>query len=90
MADPGISKPGDAIPERQNIWVRGLFDEPSNIPLFFFRILNEIHTVNIDCRLQVKYMRVTQSKFTKTNPEKFQTEVGGACPASAFDMREIL
>ena len=49
------------------------------ITLFFWvRVENKRHIINIACWLQLKYMRVMQSKFTKTPPVFFQT--GGAHP----------
>ena len=55
VADPGISKPGG----------RGRIFGPfmHTLRVSFVRIVNKIRKVNIDCRLQLKYMRVTQLKF---------------------------
>ena len=33
--------------------------------------MNKIHNLNIECWLKSKYMRVIQSTFTKTNPQKY-------------------
>ena len=51
MADPGISKPGGAIPARYNILRSGVyFDAPSHLPyVFVVRVVNKIDIVNIVC-----------------------------------------
>ena len=54
--------------------------------VFSVRIVNKIHIVNVVCRLQLKYMHVTQSKFKTTDSTKVSN--GGALlasgPGSAF------
>ena len=48
-------------------WV--CFDAPSHIPYVSeARVVNKIHNMNIVYLLKSNYMRVIQSKFTKTNP----------------------
>ena len=45
------------------------FDVPSHIPyVFVVSVVDNIHIVNIVCWPKSKYMRVIQSKCTKTNP----------------------
>ena len=65
------------------------FDVPSNTPnIFVVRVGNKIHIVNIACWPQLKYLRVMQSKFTKTNPTNFSNGVARtrcAGPGSTFD-----
>ena len=59
---------------------------PLNTP--YARVENKIHNVHIAFLLQLKYMRVMQSKFTKTNPKIFSNRGARArCagPGSAFD-----
>ena len=59
VADTGISKPGGAG--------EVCFDAFTHTLRFLkVRLLNKIRMINIVCRLQLKYMRVTQSKFKKT------------------------
>ena len=61
------------------------FDAPSHIPyVFVVRVVNKIHIVNIVCWLKSKFIYVTQSKFTKTNPF-FSNPGACAGPKSAFE-----
>ena len=54
------------------------FDPPPNIPHFFLvRVENKMHIVYIACWLQLKYVRVMQSKFTKNKPNFFSNRRGG-------------
>ena len=61
------------------------FDAPSHIPFFVARVVNKIHNVNIVYWLKSKYMRVIQSKFTKTNRQNF-SKWGGHAPAFGINM----
>ena len=49
------------------------------------RIGNKIHIVNIVCGLQLKYMRVTLSKFRKTNSKRVSNRGGRAPSALVLD-----
>ena len=71
MGDPGISKQGGGARSRRGRIFRSkiCFDAPSHIPyVFVARVVNKIHNINTVYLLKSKYMRVIQSKFTKTNP----------------------
>ena len=60
---------------------------------FIIRVKNKIHIVHIACLLQLKYMRVRQSKFTKTNTKICSNEGGGvqcAGPGSAFELYRLI
>ena len=55
--------------------------------MFVARVVNKIHNINTVYLQKSKYMRVIQSKFTKTNPYFFSKWGGGgqrAGPGSAF------
>ena len=89
VADPGISKREGARSRRGRIFRSGVsFDAPSHIPyVFVARVVNKIHNVNIVYWQKSKYMRVIQSKFTKTNLLVFSKRGARARPAgpgSAF------
>ena len=87
-ADPGILKNGVRGPEAVEFlgsW--DCFDATLHIPyIFIVRVENKIHIVNISCWLWLKYMRVKQSKFTKSKPF-FQTGRGERWtgPGSTFE-----
>ena len=54
------------------------FYAPSHKPyVFVVRVVNKKNIVNIVCCLKLNYMRVIQSKFTKTNPNFFSNQGGG-------------
>ena len=76
VADPGISKRGGGAVKFLGLGF--VFYAPSHIPyVFVARVVNKIHNVNIVYWLKPKYMRVIQSKFTKTNPYFFFKTGGG-------------
>ena len=57
------------------------FDAPQHIPFaFVVRVKNKIHIEHIPWLIQLKYMRVMQSKFTKTTPKIFSN--GGRAPGA--------
>ena len=72
VADPGISKLG-AQSRRGRIPRSGVcFEAPSHIPyVLVVRVVNKIHIINIVFWPKSKYMRVIQSKITKTIPQNF-------------------
>ena len=50
----------------------GCFEAPSHIPyVLVVRVVNKIHIINIVFWPKSKYMRVIQSKITKTIPQNF-------------------
>ena len=60
--------------------------------MFVARVVNKIHNINNVYLLKSKYMRVIQSKFTKTHPCFLKRNGGGgrAGPGSAFDINILL
>ena len=79
VADPGISKSRGGHREFMGGGVEIFFYAPWHIPYgLAFRVESKIHAVYIAFWLQLNYMRVMNSKFTKTNQKFLQT--GGARP----------
>ena len=67
----GISKHGGAVWAVEFLGSEVCFDAPFIHTLcLVVRAENRIHIVNIVWLLQLKYMRVIQSKFTNRNPPK--------------------
>ena len=67
VADSGISTVHICVVEI--LGSGNYFDDPLHI-CFVVRKENKTHIENIACMLQLKYMHVRQSDFTKTNPPK--------------------
>ena len=53
---------------------------PLNTCAFVVRVENKLHIVHFACLLQLKYIPVMQSKFTKSTPKIFSNR--GAAPGA--------